>query len=325
MIPTSSPLLRIQNLSVSFQEQKKAFLALDNVHLIVKPGEILGIIGESASGKTTLALSILKLLPHPHAKILTGHITYKENDILNISDQALSKIRGKEIAYIFQDATQALDPVIPVFKQISTLYQRYHEVTQAIADEQTLELLKKVGIENPLSKKRAYPHELSGGLRQRIGIAIALSGNPKIIIADEPTSALDPAHKKQIIDLLLQLKKEFQLTLIFITHEIGLARNFCDHALILYAGQIVETGPAQAILKNPQHPYTKALLNAYPSFQHPPQSPLYNIPGNIPPLENRSTATCQFLERCPYVHKNCHTTQSLIKSTLGYARCWRAN
>ena len=266
MAMTVDPLLNIRDLKIEFQRRDAAPMqAVKGIDLSLQPGESLALVGESGSGKSATALSIARLLPEPPATIHAAEMRLAGHDVLSLKPSELRKIRGKEIAYIFQEPTTSLNPVLTIRTQISEALALHRpDVAKADRDAEIVRWLNKVGILQPEKRLRAYPHELSGGMQQRVMIAMALCCQPKLLIADEPTTALDATIQKQIMDLLADLRRELGMSIILITHNLGIIRGLADRVVVMFRGQIVETGVVDQILKNPQHAYTKALLNCVP-------------------------------------------------------------
>lgn len=261
---SSPPLLRIKDLTIEFRRRGgEPMQAVKGISLDLKQGESLAIVGESGSGKSATALALARLLPEPPARISATELSINGHDVLGMNERQLRKIRGKEIAYIFQEPSTSLNPVLTVRTQMAeSLALHRPEVTNR--DQEIVQWLYKVGIVEPEKRLKAYPHELSGGMQQRVMIAMALCCQPKLLIADEPTTALDVTIQKQIIDLLAELRASLNMSLILITHNFGIIRDVADRVAVMFRGRIVETGPVNEILKNPKHPYTQALLDCVP-------------------------------------------------------------
>tara|TARA_R110002126_G_scaffold291799_1_gene458897 strand:- start:3932 stop:5560 length:1629 start_codon:yes stop_codon:yes gene_type:complete len=267
----TGPLISIRDLSVAFHQGGQQTLAVNRVSLDIKRGETLALVGESGSGKSVLALSILQLLPYPAASHPSGTITFKGQDLLSASDADLRRVRGNDVTMIFQEPMTSLNPLHSVEKQISEILGLHQGLFDRAARQRTIELLDQVGIRDPEKRLASYPHELSGGQRQRVMIAMALANRPELLIADEPTTALDVTIQAQILQLLETLKSDHGMSMLFITHDLGIVRRFADRVCVMTHGEIVETGPTKEIFDNPQHDYTKHLLAAEPSGE-PPKS-----------------------------------------------------
>jgi oligopeptide/dipeptide ABC transporter ATP-binding protein len=299
----AAPLLRIEDLRVVFGPPGREQVAVDGVSLTLGAGEVLGVVGESGCGKTLTALSILRLIPNPPGRIAGGRILLRGRDLVGADEAAMNRIRGKEIAMIFQEPMTALNPVFRVGEQI-TETMRYHDgIGRTEARERALHLLERVGISNPTQRLDQYPHELSGGMRQRVMIAIALACRPQILIADEPTTALDVTIQAQILLLLSDLQRELGMAVMLITHDLGVVAQVVDRVVVMYAGRIVEEGSAAAVFERPAHPYTRLLLQSIPSLDQEHER-LQTIPGMVPSLSNLP-AGCRFHPRCPDARPLC--------------------
>ncbi|MBI5573769.1 MAG: ABC transporter ATP-binding protein [Elusimicrobia bacterium] len=291
-------ILSIKNLSVEYTVGKKIIPAVRDVSLTLNKADSLAIVGESGCGKSTLGLSILNL-PPKEARISDGKIIFHEQDILRLDEKELQKIRGGKIGIVFQDPLSSLNPVIKISQQLRETLKMHH---QDFSDEQIEKLLEMVQLGNPKIIKNQYPHQLSGGMRQRTMIAMAISTKPEILIADEPTTALDVTIQKEILELIKKLMKEFNLTVIFVTHNFGIISDICNKIAVMYAGEIVEKGETLDIIKNPRHPYTKALLSAIPKKHN--VGKFNAIPGNVPDLSFLPDG-CKFNPRCPRKIEKC--------------------
>ncbi|NSZ15329.1 ABC transporter ATP-binding protein [Agrobacterium vitis] len=260
----SAPLLSVRDLSVAFHQGESQSLAVDHVSFDIAPGEILALVGESGSGKSVSAASILKLLPYPAASHPSGQILFDGRDLLTLSEPALRAVRGNDITMIFQEPMTSLNPLHSIERQIGEILELHQSLTGDAARKRTLELLLQVGIREPEKRLSAFPHELSGGQRQRVMIAMALANRPKLLVADEPTTALDVTVQAQILELLAGLKREHGMSMLFITHDLGIVRKFSDRVCVMTGGKIVESGPVESIFANPQHAYTRKLLASEP-------------------------------------------------------------
>ncbi|MBV2183684.1 MAG: ABC transporter ATP-binding protein [Rhizobium sp.] len=265
----TAPLLSVRDLSVAFHQGGKETLAVDRVSFDIAPGEVVALVGESGSGKSVTASSILKLLPYPAASHPSGEILFEGRELMTASERDLRAVRGNDITMIFQEPMTSLNPLHNVEKQIGEILALHQAITGEAARERTLELLRQVGIRDPEKRLSAYPHELSGGQRQRVMIAMALANRPKLLVADEPTTALDVTVQAQILDLLRQLKADHGMSMLFITHDLGIVRKFADKVCVMTKGKIVESGPVEDIFTNPQHDYTKKLLASEPRGEPP--------------------------------------------------------
>lgn len=278
-------ILSINDLTISFNTFEGEVHAVRGVTFDLKHGETLALVGESGSGKSVSTKAITQILPKRNTNISKGEILFEGQDLLKNSDKEMNKVRGKEIAMIFQDPMTSLNPTLTVGKQIAEPLEEHQGLNKKEAKEEAIELMKKVGIVNAPERFKQYPHQFSGGMRQRVMIAIALACKPKVLIADEPTTALDVTIQAQIIELLKELQKEYQTSTIFITHDLGVVANIADRVAVMYAGKIVEIGTADEIFYNPKHPYTWGLLASMPTLEIG-DSDLYTIPGSPPNLLN---------------------------------------
>ena len=265
----TAPLLSVRDLSVAFHQGNAETLAVDRVSFDIAPGEVVALVGESGSGKSVSAASILKLLPYPAASHPSGEILFEGRDLMTASEQELRAVRGNDITMIFQEPMTSLNPLHNIEKQIGEILALHQAIAGETARDRTLELLRQVGIRDPEKRLSAYPHELSGGQRQRVMIAMALANRPKLLVADEPTTALDVTVQAQILDLLRQLKADHGMSMLFITHDLGIVRKFADKVCVMTKGKIVESGPVEDIFTNPQHNYTKKLLASEPRGEPP--------------------------------------------------------
>jgi oligopeptide transport system ATP-binding protein len=298
------PLLTISDLNVSFHSQGSLLHAVRGIHYHVHKEETIGIVGESGCGKSAAAKAIVKLLPS-HTSLISGNISYKGQNLLDVSERKMQRIRGKEIGMIFQDPMTSLNPTMRIGEQIREgILRHFPKVSRRTAKLQTIEMLEKVGISSPEERFYAYPHTLSGGLRQRTLIALALVCHPELLIADEVTTALDVTIQAQILDLLQQIKKEMKMSVILITHDMSVVAKFCDRVLVMYAGKIVEDAPVDILFAHPQHPYTCKLLQAIPRLDQPKKSRLLPIEG-MPPNLSAPIPGCGFCARCDKAMKIC--------------------
>jgi oligopeptide/dipeptide ABC transporter ATP-binding protein len=300
-----SPLLQIQELVLEFQTGAVPVRAVDGVSLTINQAETLCLVGESGSGKTVTALSIARLLPSPPSLYVGGKILLQGRDTLRMSNAELRTIRGGVVSYVFQEPAASLNPVLRVGAQIMESL-RLHRREVATQDE-VIRLLKWVGIPAAETRRRSYPHELSGGMQQRVMIAMALASQPRLLVADEPSTALDVTIQAQILELLRELKQRLNMAILFITHNLGIVRDFADRVAVMYAGQIVESGPAMEVLANPFHPYTRALIQSVPQLGAKVER-LRSIPGAVPRLGSFPTG-CRFHPRCPIAKPDCSLSQ----------------
>lgn len=297
-------ILEIKNLSIEYYREEKIIPAVRNVDLSLAEGEVLGLVGESGCGKSSVALSIIGLLPKKQSKITKGEILFQEQNLLSFSEQQWQQTRGNKISIIFQEAFSSLNPVFTIGGQIQEAIKKHHPgIPTREAKQKAIEALKRVHISEPEERFRVYPHQLSGGMQQRTMLAIALSGNPKILIADEPTTALDVTIQAEILKLLQELRVEQTMSIFLITHNLAIIHELADQVAIMYAGQIVETASKEKIFKNPLHPYTEGLLNSIPDVKDEREK-LAQIKGQIPDMLYLPQG-CPFHPRCPEVMDNC--------------------
>jgi len=314
MITPRTPLLDLCNLHTVFPSNGKLVRAVNGVNLMVNQGEILGVVGESGCGKSTLLLSILRLLRYP-GRVESGEVRFRGEDLLQLKDNEIRALRGKEISMIFQDPLSTLNPAFTVGEQISEALRLHHMMDgrnlpwpfdgarRAKEKQRVLQIMDEVGIPSPMDRYAAYPHQFSGGMQQRTLIAIALVCGPALLLADEPTTALDVTIQAQIMNLMKQINQERGTAIILVTHNLGLAAEFCDRIAVMYAGRIVEQGTVDEIVESPQHPYTQGLLDCRPSLgAH--NKPIRPIPGNVPNLAELP-AGCAFAPRCEHVQGIC--------------------
>jgi len=294
-------ILDIKDLNIHFFTEDGIVEAVNGLNINIKKGETLGLVGETGAGKTTTALSVLDLVPMPSGEIMSGEITLDGVDIINASEKEMEKIRGKIVSMIFQDPMTALNPVIKVIDQISEVIIIHQDLNKAEAEEKAIEMLELVGI--PRDRRNEYPHQFSGGMKQRVIIAIALSCSPKLLIADEPTTALDVTIQAQVLKLMRELKDKFEMSMIMITHDLGVVVEVCDYVAIMYAGRIVEQGTLEDIFRRTKHPYTEGLFNSIPNIDNrkdklKPIKGLMSDPYDLP-------KGCNFCNRCDYVMRIC--------------------
>lgn len=292
-------ILEVKDLSVSFQTYGGEVQAVRNVSFDLYKGETLAIVGESGSGKSVTTQTIMKLIPMPPGHIKNGQILFEGKDIVPLSDKQMEKVRGKEISMIFQDPMTSLNPTMKIGRQIMEGLIKHQNMSTSSAKERAIEMLRLVGIPMPERRVNQYPHEFSGGMRQRAMIAIALAANPKLLIADEPTTALDVTIQAQILELMKDLQSKMDTSIIFITHDLGVVANVADRVAVMYGGQIVETGTVDEIFYDPRHPYTWGLLASMPSLENDDKSELAAIPGTPPDLTNPPKGDA-FAARNPY-------------------------
>jgi peptide/nickel transport system ATP-binding protein/oligopeptide transport system ATP-binding protein len=299
-----APVLEIQDLRCVFRTRSGAIHAVNSVSFDLKPGELLGVVGESGSGKSVTMMALLRLLPSPPAEIAGGPVRFGGDDLLKVSEDRLRAVRGGEIGFVFQDPMTSLNPVFTVGYQIMEPLRRHKGLTRRQARGRAQELLELVGIPDAARRLRDYPHQFSGGMRQRVMIAIALACDPKVLIADEPTTALDVTIQAQILDLMAELRTKLGMAVIWITHDLGVIAGIADRVMVMYGGQIVEHAPVAELFANPRHPYTKALLTTVPSGSSDRARRLTTIEGQ-PPILLGAPDFCAFKDRCPVAFEIC--------------------
>lgn len=318
-------LLEVNNLSVSFDVYAGEVQALRDITFEVKEGESVAIVGESGSGKSVTAQTIMRLNPSPPSRIKTGSIKFDGQELLTLSEKEMQSVRGNKIGMIFQDPMTSLNPTLTVGAQITEGLIKHQNVSKAKATARAIEMLQLVGIPNPAQRVKQYPHQFSGGMRQRVMIAIALACNPKLLIADEPTTALDVTIQAQIMRVMKDLQKKMGTSIILITHDLGVVADVCDRVIVMYAGRIVEQGTKWEIFKNPQHPYTRGLLRSLPRLDQNKDEPLVPIPGTPPDLIKPPTG-CSFCARCDEAMKVCVDNDPNLHPIKGSnshaAACW---
>ena len=318
---TEQALLSVENLTVQFRGDAGWVNAIEGVDFAVGPGECLGIVGESGSGKSVSALSILKLHSRANTRYASGAVRYDGRDLLTLPNRQLRRVRGGEIAIIFQDPMSSLNPVLTIADQIMEPLRQHQGLSARAARRQAIELLEMVRISDASRRVDDYPHRLSGGMRQRVMIAIAVACRPKLLIADEPTTALDVTIQSQILELLRDLQREIGMSVILITHDLGVVAEFAQRVVVMYAGRVVESAPVGALFARPMHPYTEGLIRAVPNLDEDVYR-LPTIPGNIPD-PSESIAGCRFNPRCREAVRSCmEETPALVSVGAGHvARC----
>ncbi|MBI2540077.1 MAG: ABC transporter ATP-binding protein [Deltaproteobacteria bacterium] len=318
-------LLQVRDLKTYFYTSQGVVKAVDGVSYDIQEGETVALVGESGCGKTMSALSIMRLVPRPQGKIEDGEILFQGRNLLALDEEEMRKIRGAEIAMIFQEPMSSLNPVLTIGRQITETLEAHHPVSGEEAKRRALDLLRLVGIPDPAQRCSDYPHQLSGGMRQRVMIAIAVSCGPKLILADEPTTALDVTIQAQILELLRGLSQEFGLAMIIITHNLGVVARYADRVHVMYAGKIIESASAREIYRNPRHPYTLGLLHSVPRLDQPRRAKLDPIEGQPPDLWNLPEG-CSFAPRCKFVVERCAREAPPLRDLENQHRsaCWVA-
>ena len=310
---SSGELLRVDDLTVGFQTKRGLVQSVNGISFALQRGKTLGIVGESGSGKSVSSLTVMGLSRSRNATI-SGSIKFDGQELINASDETLRELRGDDIAMIFQDPLSSLHPFYKIGKQLVEAVQAHRDVSKAAARDRAAELLGLVGIADPRGRLEAYPHEMSGGMRQRVMIAMALVNDPKLLIADEPTTALDVTVQAQILELLVKLREELDTAIIIITHDLGVVAQMADEIAVMYSGRIVEQAPAQVIFSQPEHPYTWGLLKSIPRLDVPRDEELVPIAGRPPSLIQRPGG-CHFHPRCPYVRESHKRVDPELTST----------
>jgi len=298
------PLLEVRGLHTEFRTGAGVVRAVDGVSFSVDPGETIAIVGESGSGKSVTALSVLRLVADPPGRITAGQILFDGRDLVGLSPAEMREIRGRDIGMVFQEPMTSLNPVLTISRQITETLEQHQGADRVSAERRALELLQMVGIADPARRLKQYPHQLSGGMRQRVMIAVALACNPKLIIADEPTTALDVTIQAQILELMKSLTHELNVAQIIITHNLGVVARYASRVNVMYAGRIVEAGEADAIYHDPRHPYTMALLGSVPRLDRPRRARLDPVEGQPPDL-TRLDGGCAFRPRCRFAVEQC--------------------
>lgn len=324
---SSDAVLSVRDLSVGFQTDDGYIEVLDRVSFDLAPGQTLGLVGESGCGKSITALSIMRLLPKPAGRIAGGEVVFRDRNLLAVPIEDMHTIRGRHVAMIFQEPMTALNPVHRIGKQLAEIYNlHFPQMDKAAVRKACLDMLEKVGIPAPEKRLDEYPHQLSGGMRQRAMIAMALACKPDILIADEPTTALDVTIQAQILSLMQDLQREIGMSIILITHDLGVVAQMCDEVAVMYAGRVIEEAEVHDLFREPRHPYTRGLLDSIPKLGHESKSELRVIRGAVPTL-NKMPSGCRFRDRCNYAIDNCgRIIPPLEKTDIGHrAACirWR--
>jgi peptide/nickel transport system ATP-binding protein len=322
----TTPLLQLDDVHVEFRTRNGTAHVLDGINFELHTGETLGIVGESGCGKSMTALTIMGLVPTPPGRISGGSVRLDGEDLLSASEARLRDVRGNDISMVFQEPMTSLNPVYTVGEQIAETVRRHQGLDNVAAMKRAIDMLTAVGIPAPERRAREHPHQLSGGMRQRVMIAIGLACDPRVLIADEPTTALDVTVQAQIFDLLIDLKERTGTAIILITHDMGAIAEMTDRVIVMYAGRIVEEGLVDVILSKPMHPYTRGLINCVPHLEAEPsieRQPLVEIPGVVPPLTELGSG-CAFAPRCAHASSQCTTSAPALRSssTNHQVACW---
>ena len=319
-----SPLLEIRGLRTYFYSEAGTAKAVDGVSLDIYPGEVLGLVGESGSGKSVTALSVLRLIPDPPGRIVGGEIRFKNRDLLKLSWDEIREIRGKEISMVFQEPMTSLNPVFTIGMQVTEVILAHERVSKKEAHDRAVEMLTSVDIPDAAARMNQYPHHFSGGMRQRVMIAMALALNPALLIADEPTTALDVTIQAQILDLMLEMKARREASaILLITHNLAVVAETCDRVAVMYGGKIQELAPVRELFGNPLHPYTRGLLGSLPRVDGAKAERLTTIPGSVPDILDLPSG-CKFTTRCPDRFEPCPTAEpALVEKSPGhFVRCY---
>jgi len=319
-------LLEVRELRTTFQTAAGLVRAVDGVSWSIEPGETVALVGESGCGKSVSALSVMRLVSEPAGRIESGEILYKGRDLLKLSEEDMRKVRGREIAMVFQEPMTSLNPVLTIGRQITEVLEIHMGMTQSQARARALELLGMVGISDPERRLAQYPHHFSGGMRQRMMIAMALACNPSLILADEPTTALDVTIQAQILELLRSLSRRFGVAMLIITHNLGVVARYADRVNVMYAGRIIERASAAELYANPRHPYTLGLLRSVPRLDEPRRARLAPIEGQPPDL-TRLPPGCAFTPRCAYCVERCEREAPALAPAGGaehLSACWES-
>jgi peptide/nickel transport system ATP-binding protein/oligopeptide transport system ATP-binding protein len=325
MLDGPAPVLKVTDLKTVFRTRDGAIHAVNGVSFEIAPGELLGVVGESGSGKSVTMMSLMGLLPSPPAEIAGGSILYQGREVRQMSEREMRELRGGEIGFVFQDPMTSLNPVFTVGFQLMEPIREHLGLSKAAARARAADLLKLVGIPDAENRLNDYPHQFSGGMRQRVMIAIALSCDPKVLIADEPTTALDVTIQAQILEIVRELRHKLGMGIIWITHDLGLVAGIADRVMVMYGGQVVEHGPVAELFAHPRHPYTRALLGTVPSVTGPRERRLKTIEGQ-PPIMTRAPTSCPFAPRCPHAFDRCRA-ENPVREIVGPGHdvaCWWA-
>ncbi|WP_306152099.1 ABC transporter ATP-binding protein [Roseovarius sp. MMSF_3281] len=325
----TAPVLQVEDLRTHFDTRDGVVKAVDGLDFSVRPGEILGVVGESGCGKSITSLSVMQLLPRPPARFASGRIMFKGRDLLQASEDEMRRLRGNEVSMIFQDPMSSLNPVLSIGDQLTEAIMLHQGLSSKQAIDHAAEMLDLVHIPEPRRRLNEYPHQLSGGMRQRVMIAMALSCNPSVLIADEPTTALDVTIQAQILALMEEIRDNLQTAIILITHDLGVVAEMADRVLVMYAGRKVEEADVAEIFERPQHPYTRGLMRSVPrlttDFSEARQERLSEIPGIVPALTNLPKG-CTFAERCAFATDRCRAEYPALepKKPDHVAACWES-
>ena len=328
----SEPLLAVEDLRTFFFTRAGVVKAVDGISFCVEAGETLALVGESGCGKTVTALSLMRLVPDPPGRIVEGRVRLAGADLLNLDKQAMRRRRGKDISMVFQEPMTSLNPVMTIGRQIAEALLLHEELTRSAASDRTIEMLRMVRIADPAQRAKEYPHQLSGGMRQRAMIAMALACNPKVLIADEPTTALDVTIQAQILDLIVELQRKLGTAVVLITHDLGIVAETAHRVIVMYAGRKIEEAAVEALFAHPLHPYTRGLMASIPRLSpmpgetHQSRGRLQEIPGMVPALTHLPPG-CAFAPRCPFAVERCRNEYPPYqeKRPGHWTACWRSD
>ena len=316
------PLLSVSNLTVDFSTDKGTVRAIDGISFDVMPGETLAIVGESGCGKSVSSLSIIGLVPSPPGKIVDGSIKFNNRELVGLNENEYRKVRGNDISMIFQEPMTALNPVLKISTQMVDVIRLHNDMSKSEAKSRAIKMLETVGIPSPELRINEYPHQLSGGMRQRVMIAMALSCGPDLLLADEPTTALDVTIQAQVMKELIRLQKELGMAVVLVTHDLGVVAESCQRVVVMYCGQIIEQASVNELFANPRHPYTKGLLKSIPIVREHKIPRLDTIKGMVPDLHNLPSG-CRFADRCEYAQEKCmKDTPALSGTKLHQVACF---
>jgi peptide/nickel transport system ATP-binding protein/oligopeptide transport system ATP-binding protein len=321
MADQALPVLEVRGLKTVFRTRGGEIHAVNDVSFHLERGELLGVVGESGSGKSVTMMSLIRLLPSPPADIRAGEVLLNGQDLLKMDAEALRQVRGAKVGFVFQDPMTSLNPVFTIGSQIMEPLRAHMDMTKAQAEARAVELLELVGIPDARKRLKSYPHQFSGGMRQRVMIAIALACDPDVLIADEPTTALDVTIQAQILELVKDLRQKLGMAIIWITHDLGVIAGIADRVMVMYGGQVVEQAPVRELFANPQHPYTRALLKTIPKISGARDARLKVIEGQ-PPIMGGAPVACPFRDRCEYRHETCDKVNPKRRAVDGRTVGW---
>jgi peptide/nickel transport system ATP-binding protein/oligopeptide transport system ATP-binding protein len=321
MADQALPVLEVRGLKTVFRTRGGEIHAVNDVSFHLERGELLGVVGESGSGKSVTMMSLIRLLPSPPADIRAGEVRLNGQDLLKMDAEALRQVRGAKVGFVFQDPMTSLNPVFTIGSQIMEPLRAHMDMTKAQAEARAVELLELVGIPDARKRLKSYPHQFSGGMRQRVMIAIALACDPDVLIADEPTTALDVTIQAQILELVKDLRQKLGMAIIWITHDLGVIAGIADRVMVMYGGQVVEQAPVRELFTNPQHPYTRALLKTIPKISGARDARLKVIEGQ-PPIMGGAPVACPFRDRCEYRHETCDKVNPKRRAVDGRTVGW---